>query len=757
MITKISKLKNFGSYQNFTWGALDDFKNKNLIYGWNYSGKTTLSKLFQNIELSDKDKYFPGSEFEVSFVHNDTAKSIDQNSIETFPFNIKVFNSEYIKRVFTWDKPNEGFSAISFYLGDPAGNLIAEIADLENRNTKLINIRDNRYQRYIKSFDEYTKQNGKFSQKSKEIRDNYLPNLFDQNSLNKSHIKTLADAVKGDINNYILSTAERGRIKKEATDVNNYEHLNEEVRFTGNLIKLHDAVKNILEDTAPKSVPFPELDANRDLFNWVQTGISLHKDSLECKFCTKLIPENRIQDLNSYYSIKLQEIQQAIEETRKQIADEKELFKIDLSNKKDLAEAYQSDYQRGLEKFQETVKNYKKQLRVLEADLKKKEGSIFTSIASTPIEDISLDEDFNLIETALQSHNKWRDKFDERKKSAIQRMLRHYVAEYLNTEGYVKKEAQKVAAEKTIADINASISSNNQSVQVKQAQLSDKVKGQKELNRSLQTLLHNDQIKIEIRDEKFTLERSGHPASNLSEGEKSAIAFSYFLTELKALRDDAPPKLPNTIVFIDDPISSLDSNHIFQIRSLLKEFFKTDDFIQLFISTHNFEFFSIMYDSKIFSKKQDENKRPLYFVKKDKTGKSSIEKMPKSFSNYKSEYVGIFNILLEFHKSTDKDNYPNLLLLPNALRRFVELYTLTKYPGNNDSTVDNRVEIVFNPEQKPYHNTKLLNWFSHQNQIEKIQQHDDKILQIEDAVKDLMEHIEQQDELHWKGLNGIYV
>jgi len=127
------------------------------------------------------------------------------------------------------------------------------------------------------------------------------------------------------------------------------------------------------------------------------------------------------------------------------------------------------------------------------------------------------------------------------------------------------------------------------------------------LNDILEILLHRDDIKIEIRNDKFTLERSGHPANNLSEGEKSAIAFSYFLTEQKALRNDDPPKLPKTIVFIYDPISSLDSNHIFQVRFLLHSFFKTENYAQLFISTHNFEFFSVMLDTNLFGHKNDDN------------------------------------------------------------------------------------------------------------------------------------------------------
>jgi len=181
------------------------------------------------------------------------------------------------------------------------------------------------------------------------------------------------------------------------------------------------------------------------------------------------------------------------------------------------------------------------------------------------------------------------------------------------------------------------------------------------------------------------------------------------------------------------------------------------DFAQLFISTHNFEFFSVMRDTKLFNNIQgntNEENRPFYWVRRADTNNSIIEKLPKTFSEHKSEYVGIFNILLEYHNSTTKSNFPYLILLPNALRRFVELYTLSKYPANNSSTVDSRVELVFNPDEKPHHNTKLLNWFSHQNQLEKLQQHDDKILQIDGAIKDLIDYLETKDKLHWKGLIG---
>ncbi|OGS69704.1 MAG: hypothetical protein A3F91_01760 [Flavobacteria bacterium RIFCSPLOWO2_12_FULL_35_11] len=755
MITKINKLKNFGIFQNFAWNGLDNFKKKNLIYGWNYSGKTTLSKLFQNLEFKDKDKYFPGSEFDFTTEKDNKSSNYSYNNLEIFPYNVKVFNINYIKRIFTFDEPNSDIQPISFYLGDPSGELDKKIKNLDKRKAQLENIRDNRYQKVIDEFDNYNKANGKFSIKAKEIRENYLDNKLDQNKLNKAVIQQITDNVKNDLSKHILPDTDRDKTKADAIAENTFDTQKEDFSFSENLEILAEEVKNILENTAPKSISFPELDKDKVLFDWVQTGMKLHEEETDCKFCTKTLPENRISDLNSYYSKKLQEIQTAIANTQEKIKSEIGKLKIIFPDKKNLGKSFQSDHQKAIDNYNETVKKYKTQLTVLDNDLKRKTYDYFNNTPVTEIELITFKEDFEEIKKSVKAHNDWLAEFDENKKLALSKILNHYIAEYLQTEDYNKKETTKDQALIIITNINSKTSINKADKLKLETQLRDNVKGQEELNDILEILLHRNDIRIEISNDKFILERSGHPANNLSEGEKSAIAFAYFLTELKSLRNDEPPKLPNTIVFIDDPISSLDSNHIFQVRSLLQHFFNTanEDYLQLFISTHNFEFFSVMYDSGIFNKTQKEVNRPLYFIKRNKLTSSTIEKLPKMFSKHKSEYVGLFHIIKEFNDLETKEDFPHLLILPNALRRFLELYTLMKYP--TELEVDKRVSEVFNPNDKPYYGTKLLHWFSHQNQFEKIQQHDDKILQVEDAIKDLMEYIENKDELHWKGLNEV--
>ncbi len=753
-IQKISKLKKFGIYKDFSWGDLTDFKKSGLIYGWNYSGKTTLSKLFQILEFQEDRTRFEESEFKIDYVENNVSKSVTKANITNFPFIVKVFNSDYISRIFTWDEPESSFDPISFYLGDPAGDIDKKIKKLEDDNKRWKSILEKRHQKSIDCFAEYEKNNGKFSSKSKNIREESLPKLLQPHEFNKSKFADIANEVLDDLDSYILSEENKEINRKGALATNTYAPQQENFDYSKNLKELSSAVKSILEDSAPQSIALPSLDANEELFKWVQEGLKFHQDKDECQFCTEKIPENRMCNLNAYYSKKLKEIQASISSVRQEITNDKTGLDINFPKVDELAEEYKEKYSQKIKAYKNDALKYQKQLEILEKDLKCKPGDFFNSIDATEIVNISLKSSIEAIEAIIREFNIWINAFDQRKQEALDRILKHYVAEYLKYENYISKKKAAELAEKNKLLIEAKISSNEEEIQSLNAQLSGKVQGQEELNQSLKILLNRDDIKIEIEEEKFILKRNGYPAYSLSEGEKSAIAFSYFLTELKSLKKEGD--IEKTISFIDDPISSLDSNHVFQVRSLISNFFKNCDYCQLFVSTHNFEFFSMLLDSKTFGRinsSTQEDKRNLYFIERSKEGAAIIKKLPKSFSSYKSEYVGLYSILKDYRDLADKNDYPNVLILPNALRRFVELYTLMKYPS--DTEVDDRINHIFSPNSQTKHNTKLLHWFSHQNEFEKIQTHDGKILQIEEAINELLTHIENEDKLHWEGLQKV--
>ncbi|MGK9368495.1 AAA family ATPase [Melioribacter sp. Ez-97] len=495
MILRINKIKNFGIFKDFSWNGLDDFKKKNLIYGWNYSGKTTLSKLFQNLEFKDKDKFFAGSEFNIIIFKENVNKDYGENELENFPFDVKVFNTNYIKRIFTWDNPYSDIQPISFFLGDPSGELDKKIKKICKYNQILNKRAECLKSQYIDEFEKYNKLNGKFSLKAKEIRENYLNNKLDQNKLNKGTILEITNRIKVNIEEYILSDEERDKAKAEAIAENTYETQKEDFSFQENLETLAKKVKSILEDTAPKSISFPELDENEELFNWVQIGLKLHKDSTECKFCTKTLPDNRIDDLNSYYSKKLQEIQSAITRTLESITSERKKIEINFFDKKNLAPSFQEDYQKSIDNYKETAKKYEVQLSILENDLKRKNSQLFNNIQATEIEVVSLNEDFESIKKSVKAHNDWISEFDNNKMQALEKILNHYVAEYLREEDYITKEKNKNRAVEIITNIESKIFANDSAKLELETQLKSTVKGQKELNEILKILLHRDDIK----------------------------------------------------------------------------------------------------------------------------------------------------------------------------------------------------------------------------------------------------------------------
>jgi wobble nucleotide-excising tRNase len=98
-------------------------------------------------------------------------------------------------------------------------------------------------------------------------------------------------------------------------------------------------------------------------------------------------------------------------------------------------------------------------------------------------------------------------------------------------------------------------------------------------------------LKIEKTDnEKYKLYRNGQIAKNLSTGERNIISLIYFFIKLEETNFD----LGSAVIFIDDPVSSLDANHMHRVYSFLNS--KIQTLGQLFITTHNFDFFNLLKD-----------------------------------------------------------------------------------------------------------------------------------------------------------------
>ncbi|EDB1197705.1 AAA family ATPase, partial [Campylobacter coli] len=233
------------------------------------------------------------------------------------------------------------------------------------------------------------------------------------------------------------------------------------------------------------------------------------------------------------------------------------------------------------------------------------------------------------------------------------------------------------------------------------------------INKYLKSYFGHNMLELKVKkDDKgqlngeFEILRNGKQAKNLSEGECSLIAFCYFVASLK----DANTKDKNPIIWIDDPISSLDNNHIFFIFSLIEnEIIKKDSFEQFFISTHNLDFLKYIKRLKKSKPKQNENDETeyefpqYYFIErgvKESMETSEIKNLSKCLKKYTTEFNYLFEQIYNFKNIDDIHNEDLKTSIVynfgNNLRKFLEIYLFFKYPNNFESLDKELIERFFN-------------------------------------------------------------
>jgi len=195
----------------------------------------------------------------------------------------------------------------------------------------------------------------------------------------------------------------------------------------------------------------------------------------------------------------------------------------------------------------------------------------------------------------------------------------------------------------------------------------------------VQYLLADSNIGVEsVGDSEFRFRRNGNVATNLSEGERTALTFAYFLTSLDAEGES----LSDTIVFVDDPVSSLDLNHIYALYALLVE--RLQGAKQAFVSTHNSELFNLLKGSWLGKAGGNREDTRAYHVWRsvNDAGESvaALRDLPVLLRKYKSEYEFVFCQLRRFSVSTDPSLH-EAYTVPNLLRKFLEAYLGFRKPS----------------------------------------------------------------------------
>ncbi|MBV6816139.1 AAA family ATPase [Xanthomonas campestris pv. passiflorae] len=187
-------------------------------------------------------------------------------------------------------------------------------------------------------------------------------------------------------------------------------------------------------------------------------------------------------------------------------------------------------------------------------------------------------------------------------------------------------------------------------------------------------------------DRVYCLARPGVASSetkSLSEGEKTLIAFLYFMESLKGSHDEHETVDPRrTIAVIDDPISSLSQNYVYDIATMIhRELAKPDGRPQLvkqvIVLTHNLFFFHELIRQHKTSLPKAHNQCGLLRVVKNTH--SEVETLdPTKLLN---DYDVWWQILRDA-----KDGKIPTQIVPNAMRNILEQF-FTFTTGSSDFPV----------------------------------------------------------------------
>jgi len=358
----------------------------------------------------------------------------------------------------------------------------------------------------------------------------------------------------------------------------------------------------------------------------------------------------------------------------------------------------------------------------------------------------------------IKKHNRRTNEFENVKKNAKLRLLNHHIAQFIIDFDYLDKMNEINEINNTLFSLKTKIDKVDNTIKGIEAQLLDAKKGAKKVNEYLNTFFQSNRLLIDVQEDgRFILKRNGKIAKNLSEGEKSAISFIYFITQL----ENRDTNLKETVVVIDDPISSLDHNHIYSVFAIIKAKLNPKSCKQIIISTHNSEFFNLMKDLSIsdiprfFGKGEKDHEKfvSFYFIERKLSGDeiiSTIVPLPQELKNYKSEYVFLFSILKKF-VSDPSSEISYRAIIPNVARRFLEAYLNFRNPSSKQGFIQ-KMSILFPEDTDRFLVYKVTNEYSHNDQVNNRTFYLPEIEECNQVVALIFKCLEEKDKLHFDAL-----
>lgn len=652
MITSI-KLKNIASYKHER--ALNTDKKINLVYGLNGTGKTTLSNF-----LKDKNNTKFGN---CTIIGGESAK-------------ILVYNQEFINENFYERDDLKGVFTIS------ETNVVAE----ENVKKAKAEIEKLNVHEKTKK-DELEKINGENGKKKKKLSGvtEEIWKIKTTFSGGDRILDYCLEGVKGSkdsLFNYIKSLVKASNKPTKTTDELKKEISKIEGDEAINLDTLHKIVLSGVIELENNTIFDEIIVGNKDSTvanlietfqnsDWVKLGLTYLPNEINetasCPFCQqKTVTKNLADEIKNYFDKTYEDKIDLLKGLKSQYQTLKNnIPALDSFLVNDYANAVKIELE-NLHTKLITVLSHN--ITAIENKIKLPSNKVILKNSSQALKDFN--ELVEKINQEITQHNeKIKNKKsvkDSIKKEFLEIMRWDYDAHISGYEKDLKTlEKEEATINEALKKIQDDIKAQRDIITENQDKTINIEKAIESINYQLALLgLHGFEIKpFEDKFYRIVRESESKPEfKSLSEGEKMIISFLYFV-ELCKGKESETEEIQNKIVVIDDPISSLSHNYIFNIAQLIKkEFFESANYLQVFVLTHSMYFFHELIH--YFSYKKA-NEIKLFRIIRTADKSSLILAMGKN--EIQNDYQAYWKIIKDHEDGNAHDN-----ILANAMRNILE-------------------------------------------------------------------------------------
>lgn len=758
MITSIDRLANCGIFLDFLNAPeTPRFAQFNLVYGWNGTGKTTLTRLLARATRALPLDEFPSAKYSITL--ND-GTSITHTRPPSIPINIHVFNPQYVVDNIDWNNIVRSILLVS-------EEKIAEMATLKAKKGELESLGRQISTAEGQIAKDSAALDGFLSDCARQIKARFqVLDTADRYYLNYN--KTKLESFVQDKTQVlmsgrgVLSDEEVARITQTAKPT-----LRDPISLSARIVdpaKLSDAHEKLtaMLKACPVQSSIDRLSKNADIQAWVETGLSLHDKhgSNACEYCGNSVSPDRVAMLRKHFSTEYSEFKAGMIEAQDWLASLVQQSPA-IPPKESLFEEMQDAYERHRMEVHNATEDVSSLIETWRSTLALKQANPFNDsltippFSSEPVD--SLNKAWSSLQTIVDAHNEKSANFTTETQKAKSSLELHYASQEFSAFQYFSKKDALGVAKEALTASRASADVLTREVQSFEASLSNETLGADAFNRDLHRFLGRQDIflSFDTSVKGYRIKRGvdGAPATHLSEGEKTAIAFIYFMTKL----EEHGNNIADSIVVIDDPVSSFDANHVFHAFAFLRT--KCAAPRQLFVFTHSFGFFRLVRDWMKGKNKRDADPKSQFYVIQvagHAPRRSVLLRADDTLIGYNSEYHYLY-ARLHSYVTAGQLSVDAAFMTANLARKLLESFLSFKFPKKRHDFAQLMEAGVEDPvkRERVY---RFVNKYSHALFVPTDESAADIVVgESGDIVTQVFSIIQELDPVHYREMQAVVV